>query len=222
MLEVTISLLSRDLRTAMRRWGDLVTPLMFFGLVGVLFPLALSPEPRMLRTIAPAVLWVAALLSTLLSLNALYRSDVEDGTMEQLVLSQTPLALAMFAKTAAHWALTGIPLVVAAPLFGVAYNLSATAIATLCLTLLIGSPTLCLLGSIGAALTAGVRQTGGLLALIVLPLMLPVLIFGARATDLAANGADPAGPVFLLGAMLALSASLAPFGAAAAMRITVD
>jgi heme exporter protein B len=142
--------------------------------------------------------------------------------MEQLVLGRTPLALAMFAKTVAHWGLTGLPLVIAAPLFGVAYNLPVASIGTLCLALLIGSPTLCLLGSIGAALTAGVRQTGGLLALIVLPLTLPILIFGARATDLAANGGDPAGPLYLLGAMLALSLSLAPLGAAAAMRITVD
>jgi heme exporter protein B len=222
MLEATLALLARDLRAALRRWGDIVTPLMFFALIGALFPLALSPEPRMLRSIAPAVLWVAALLSMLLSLNALYRADVEDGTMEQLVLSRTPLALAMFAKTAAHWALSGIPLVIAAPIFGIAYNLPGSSMVTLCMTLLIGTPTLCLLGSIGAALTAGIRQTGGLLALIVLPLMLPVLIFGARATDLAANGGDPAGALFLLGSILALALSLAPFGAAAAIRITVD
>lgn len=222
MFDAAASLLVRDLRTAFRRWGDIVTPIMFFGLVGALFPLALSPDRRVLLLIGPAVLWVAALLSTLLSLNALYRADVEDGTMEQLVLGRTPLALAMFAKTAAHWSLTGLPLVIAAPLFGVAYNLPAQSIVTLCVALLIGTPTLCLLGSIGAALTAGVRQTGGLLALIVLPLMLPVLIFGARATDLAANGGDPAGALYLLGAILALSLSLAPFGTAAAMRITVD
>jgi heme exporter protein B len=222
MLEAIISLLARDLRTALRRWGDVVTPLMFFGLIGALFPLALSPEPRVLRAIAPAVLWVGALLSILLSLNALYRADVEDGTMEQLILSRTPLAAAMFAKTVAHWVLTGVPLVAVAPLFGLAYDLPARSIGTLCLAFLIGSPTLCLLGSIGAALTAGLRQTGGLLALIVLPLMMPVLIFGARATDIAANGGDPAGPLYLLGAMLALSLSMAPLGAAAAMRITVD
>jgi heme exporter protein B len=214
--------LRRDLQFALRRWGDLATPLMFFVMVSTLFPLALSPAQEILQRIGPAVLWVAALLSTLLSLNALYRSDVEDGTMEQLLLQPQPLAVVMLAKTLAHWLLTGAPLVAVAPLVGITYYLPTEAIATLCATLLLGTPTLNLLGSVGAALTAGLRQATGLLALVVLPLMLPVLMFGARATDVAVAGDDPTGLLYLLAAMMFLAMSLAPIAAAAAIRITLD
>lgn len=222
MHELFIAIVRRDLRVALRRWGDLATPVMFFAMVSTLFPLALSPAQEMLQRIGPAVLWVAALLSTLLSLNALYRTDIEDGTMEQLLLQPEPLAVVMLAKTAAHWLLTGAPLVALAPLLGITYYLPGDAIMTLCATLMIGTPTLNLLGSVGAALTAGLRQASGLLALLVLPLMLPVLMFGARATDIAASGADPAGLLYLLGALLFLALSLAPLAAAAAIRITLD
>ncbi len=163
-----------------------------------------------------------SLLSTLLSLNSLYRGDIEDGTMEQLLLRPEPLAVVMLGKTLAHWLLTGAPLTALAPLLGITYYLPADAITTLCATLLVGTPTLSLLGSVGAALTAGLRQASGLLALLVLPLMLPVLMFGARATDVAANGGDPAGLLYLLGALLFLAASLTPIAAAAAIRITLD
>jgi heme exporter protein B len=195
---------------------------MFFAIVSSLFPLALSPAQQTLQMIGPAVLWVAALLSTLLSLNALYRGDIEDGTMEQLLLQPEPLAVVMLGKTLAHWLVTGAPLVALAPLLGITYYLPADAIMTLCATLIVGTPTLSLLGSVGAALTAGLRQASGLLALLVLPLMLPVLMFGARATDVAANGGDPAGLLYLLGALLFLAASLTPVAAAAAIRITLD
>lgn len=207
---------------AFRRWGDLFSPLMFFIMITALFPLALSPEHEMLRQLGPAVLWIAALLATLLSLNSLFRSDVEDGTMEQLVLSRYPLSLIILAKTTGHWLISGLPLIILAPVMAVTYYLNTEAITALCLTLLLGTPTLSLLGAVGAALTASIRQSGGLLALLVLPLMLPVLMFGARATDLAGAGEDITGPVYLLGAMLLLALSLLPVAAAAAIRISLD
>ncbi len=217
-----LAMVQRELQVAFKRWSDLLSPLMFFVLVTSLFPLALSPAQDVLRNLGPAVLWVAALLATLLSLNALFRTEVEDGTLEQLVISPYPLTLAIFAKTVAHWLLNGLPLVVLAPTLAVTYYLPAEGVRALCLTLLLGTPTLSLLGAAGAALTAGVRQTGGLLALVVLPLMLPVLMFGARATDLAGAGESIAGPLYLLGALLLLALSLLPLAAAAAIRISLD
>lgn len=219
---VLCAVMIRDLQVAFRHWGDLASPLMFFAIVSVLFPLALSPDVAMLRSIGPAVLWIGALLSALLSLNALFRSDLEDGTLEQLVLSAQPLSLLMLGKICAHWLVSGLPLVVLAPLLGLTYYLPGDAIRTLCVTLLIGTPILSLLGAIGAALTAGLRQAGGLLALLVLPLMLPTLMFGSRATDLAAAGDDPRGLLYLMAAMLALAVSLAPIAASAAVRVTLD
>lgn len=212
----------RDLQVAFKRSGDIVSPLAFYVIVTSLFPLALSPEREVLRNLGPAVLWIAALLATLLSLNALFRADIEDGTMEQLVIGPHPLAPIMLGKTLAHWLLSGLPLVLLAPVLAVTYHLPLSGVRGLCVTLLLGTPTLSLLGSIGAALTAGVRQSGGLLALLVLPLMLPVLIFGARATDLAASGEAITGPIYLLGAFLALALSVVPLAAAAAIRISVD
>jgi heme exporter protein B len=212
----------RDLRLAFRRWGDLASPLMFFAIVSTLFPLALSPTDDTLRAIGPAVLWVAALLSSLLALNGLYRADIEDGTMEQLLIRAEPVAPLMLAKTAAHWIVSGLPLVLLAPVLAITYHLPGDAIGTLCATLALGTPTLSLIGSIGAALTAGLRQAAGLLALLVLPLTLPVLMIGARATDAAASGGDATGLLYLLGALLFLALSLAPLAAAAAMRITLD
>lgn len=222
MRDVFLAIVRRDLQIAVRRWGDVASPLAFYMLVSALFPLALSPSDATLRVIGPAVLWVAALLSTLLSLNSLYRGDVEDGTMEQLLIRDEPVAVVMLAKTAAHWLVAGAPLALLAPVLGITYYLPAAAIETLCVTLLLGTPTLCLLGAVGAALTAGLRQASGLLALLVLPLMLPVLMFGARATDLAANGGDPTALYFILGAFLFLGVSLAPIAAGAAIRIAID
>jgi len=219
---ILLSVCLRDLQVALRRWGDLASPVVFYVMVTTLFPLALSPEHEVLRTLGPAVLWIAALLASLLSLNALFRTDVDDGSMEQLVIGPHPLALVMLGKTIAHWLLSGLPLVLLAPLLGVTYHLPAEGIAALCITLLLGTPTLSLLGSIGAALTAGVRQSGGLLAILVVPLMLPVLMFGARATALAAAGEDISGPLYLLGAFLALSITVVPLASAAAIRISLD
>ncbi len=212
----------RDLQVALRRWGDLASPIMFYVMVTTLFPLALSPEREVLRNLAPAVLWIAALLATLLSLNALFRSDVDDGSMEQLVIGPHPLAMIMLGKTFAHWLLSGLPLVLLAPILAITYHLPSEGVAALSLTLLLGTPTLSLLGSIGAALTAGVRQSGGLLAILVLPMMLPVLMFGARATELAATGEDISGPLFLLGAFFVLALTIVPLASAAAIRISLD
>ena len=217
-----LAVLRRDLALAYRRWGDVLSPLMFFTLVSALFPLALSPKREVLQELGPGVLWIAALLAMLLSLNALFRQDLEDGSMEQLVISPQPLALMMLAKALAHWLVAGLPLVAVAPLLAVTYHLPGPGVTALCATLLLGTPTLSLLGSIGAGLTAGVRQSGGLLALLVLPLCLPVLIFGARATALAAGGEVITGPLYLLAAFLLLALSLVPLATASAIRISLD
>lgn len=217
-----LAVVRRDLRIAFRRLPDLASPLMFFAIVITLFPLAISPEPTVLREIGPGVLWVAALLATLLALNTLFRSDFDDGSLEQLALSTHPLPLLVFGKILAHWLISGVPLVVLSPLLALSYDLSLNTLQVLALALLIGTPTLSLLGSVGAALTAGVRQAGGLLALLVLPLMLPVLVFGARATTLAATGQDPAGPLYLLAALAVLAVTLGPFATAAAVRVSLE
>lgn len=215
-------ILGRDLRVGLRRWTDATNSALFFILVVTLFPLALSPKADALRAIAPGVLWIAALLASLLSLHLLFRADLEDGTLEQLLLLPHPLGWMLLAKVTAHWLITGIPVVVVAPVLAITYHLPGRALGILTLTLLLGTPILSLMGSIGAALTAGLRGSGVLLAFIVAPLMLPVLILGARATDLALAGENPAGPIYLLGALLLLAVSLAPVIAAGAVRVSAD
>jgi len=217
-----VAVLRRDLQVSMRQLADVSSPLLFFVLVIALYPLALSPRPEVLRLIGPGVLWISALLATLMSLNSLFRADLEDGTLEQLLLQPQPLALAMLAKITAHWLSSGLPLVLLAPLLAITYHLPLDAGLALAIGLLLGTPVLSLVGAIGAALTAGIRQGGALLALLVTPLMLPVLIMGARATDLAASGESVTGIFYLLGAMLALALPLAPLAAALAIRISLD
>lgn len=216
------AVIQRELQIAFQRLGDLVSPLIFYVLVTALFPLALSPKREVLENLGPAVLWIAALLALLLSMNVLFRTDIEDGSMEQLVIGPHSLPMIMLGKTIAHWLVSGLPLVILAPLLAVTYYLPGQGVRALCLTLLIGTPTLSLLGSIGAALTAGIRQSGALLALLVIPLMLPVLMYGARATDLAARGEIIDGPLYLLSAFLVLSLTLVPLASAAAIRISLD
>jgi heme exporter protein B len=213
---------ARDLLVAWRRWSDAANPALFFILVVTLFPLALSPRPEFLRAIAPGVLWVAALLASLLALNGLFRADVDDGSMEQLLLVDCPLPLVVLAKVAAHWLTSSVPVLVMAPLLAITYHLPATALPVLLGSLLLGMPVLCLIGSVGAALTVGIRQGGALLAVMVGPLMLPVLMLGARATDLAVLGENPTGILYLLGALLALAIGLAPLGAALGVRISLE
>jgi heme exporter protein B len=215
-------LFERDLRLAMRRWGQAADPLLFFIMVTTLFPLALSPEMSRLRDVAPGVLWVAALLSSLLAADTLLKSDAQDGTLEQYVLSGQPLTLLLLVKTAAHWFLTGLPLVLVSPLVAIALGAPGSALGTIMIALTLGTWTLSLLGAIGAALTIGVRRGSLLLSLLVLPLAMPVLIFGARSAELAIAGLDARAAVYLLASLLVLAITLAPLTAAAAVRISLD
>jgi heme exporter protein B len=214
--------LMRDLRLAFRKRGQLVQPLVFFALVTLLFPLAISPELARLREIAPGVLWVAALLASLLALEFLFRDDAHDGTLEQYAIAGQSLIALMFAKTLAHWLLTGVPLALMAPLAGLSLGAPAGALAGIVVSVAVGTVVLSLIGSIGAALTLGVKRSGALLALLTLPLSLPVLIFGARATQLAITGAPLLAPLELLAALAVLGVTLAPIAAAAAVRISLE
>lgn len=216
------SLLKRELTLAARKPADAATPLVFFAIVVSLFPLGVSPEPAVLRTLAPGVLWVAALLATLLSLNRLFAVDYADGTLELLALSPQPLAVLAATKTLAHWLTTGLPLVLLSPLLAVQLNLPEQAYGTLLLALLLGTPVLSLIGAVGAALTLGLRGGGVLLSLLVLPLYTPILIFGAGAVTAAAGGLDPEAYLSLLGAFLAVALAFIPWATATALRISLD
>lgn len=221
-LEAARLMLARDLRLALRKRGQLIQPLAFFAIVTTLFPLGISPELSRLRDVAPGVLWVAALLSSLLALDFLFRDDAYDGTLEQHVLSGQSLTWLLFAKTVAHWLLTGLPLALMAPLAGLSLGVPAGSVAGIVASVALGSVSLSLIGSVGAALTLGVRRNGALLALLTLPLSMPVLIFGARATELAIKGAAYGPPMYLLGALAVLGVTLAPLAAAAAVRISLE
>jgi heme exporter protein B len=212
----------RDLRLAMRRRADTAAAMFFFVIVASLFPLGVGPEPALLRTMAPGVVWVAALLASMLSLGRLFADDHQDGTLEQLLLSVCPLPLIVLAKMAAHWLCSGLALTLVAPLLALQFDLPASSIGVLTLSLLIGTPLLSLIGGIGAALTVGVRGAGVLLSLLVLPLCVPVLIFGAGAVDAAAAGLAVGAHYSLLGAMLVLALFAAPIAAAAALRIALE
>lgn len=212
----------RDLTLAWRRWDEVAQPLIFYVVVTTLFPLATTPDLDELSKIASGVVWVAALLASLLALESLFRSDVEDGTMEQWVLSGQPLGWLLLAKVVCHWVVTGLPLVVIAPIVGTALGLPFAAWGTLVVSLLLGTATLSILGGIGAALTVGVRRGSVLLSLLVLPLAMPLLIFGARAVTMAMDGDSPAGPLQLLAAIFFLVLSLGPVAMSAAIRISVE
>ncbi len=222
LLTIVRLVVSRDLRLAVRHWDQALQPLIFFIVVTTLFPLAISPALQQLRGISAGVVWVAAMLASLLALESLFRPDVEDGTMEQWVLSGQPLSVLLLAKTVTHWLLSGLPIVLLSPLVGTALGMPSDVWGVLAGALALGSASLSLLGGIGAALTVAVRRGSVLLALLVLPLQMPVLIFGARAVDLAMHGESVAGPLNLLAAMALLFVSLAPFAMAAAMRISVE
>lgn len=214
--------LRRDLRLALRKPSQFVQPLVFFAIVTTLFPLAISPELSRLREIASGVLWVGALLASLLALEFLFRDDASDGTLEQYALSGQPLTWLVFAKTAAHWFLTGVPLSIMAPLASGALGVPYEAMPWIIVPIALGTLALSLIGSICAALTLGVKRGGVLLTLLTLPLAMPVLIFGSQATDLAIRGASFAAPLYLLGAMAALALTLAPLAAAAAVRLSLE
>ena len=217
-----VTLLARDLTLANRHRAELANPLIFFVIVVSLFPLGISPEPDVLQRLAPGIIWVAALLATLLSLDSLFRSDFDDGALEQMALSPHPLSVLVLAKVLAHWLVTGLPLILAAPLLGVLLHLPGAAMTTLLASLALGTPVMSLLGAIGLALTVGLRRGGMLLSLLVLPLYVPILIFGASAVSAAATGLPATGQLAFLGALLALSLSLTPLAAAAALRISLN
>ncbi len=214
--------LKRDLLLSYRRKSDLVNPLIFFLMVATLFPLGVSPDPTFLADVAPGVVWVAALLATLLSMDSLFRSDFEDGTLEQILLSPQPLYMVVLAKVLAHWMLTGLPLTILAPVLGVMLFLPADGMWGLVLSLLLGTPTLSLVGAIGAALTVGLRKGGVLISLLVLPLYIPLLIFGSAAVQAAVTGLPLGGYLAILGAMLSLGLVMAPLAIGAALRISVS
>lgn len=219
---IIAAVIARDLQLAMRSRAEMVQPFLFFILVVSLFPLGVGPEPELLRRMAPGVIWVAALLATYTALDGLLRSDLQDGTLEQFLLSPVPLPWLLLGKIFAHWLITGLPLVVAAPLLALLLDLPGMAMSTLLLALLLGTPTLSLVGAIGVALTAGLPRGGLLLALIVMPLYVPVLIFGAGAVAAAATGLTAIGQLYILAAMLILALTLAPLAMAAGLRIALS
>ena len=212
----------RDLMLAWRRRADVLATLFFFVIVVSLFPLSISPDPRLLKSIAPGVVWVAALLASMLSLGRVFSNDYVDGTLEQMLLTPQPLYLIVLGKVLAQWLVSELPLVLIAPLMGIQFGLSRNTLVTLTVSLLLGTPVLSLIGSIGAALTLGLRGSGVLVALLVLPLYIPVLIFGALAVDASIAGLDSQSHLSLLGAVLALSLVFAPWATCAALRISVE
>jgi heme exporter protein B len=214
--------LRRDLKIVLRHKGDALNVLVFFVVVASLFPLGVGPEPNQLRAMAAGVAWIAALLAALLSLPRLFAADYADGTLEQMLVAPQPLALVVLGKIVAHWLVTGLPLALVAPLIGLQYALPTDALCVLLLSLLIGTPVLSLLGAAGAALTLGVRGGGALLGLLVLPLCVPVLVFGAGAVGAQLSGLDASAHLSLLGAFLAVSSLVGPWAACAALRVALD
>ncbi|MFI2810313.1 MULTISPECIES: heme exporter protein CcmB [Microbulbifer] len=216
------ALLQTELRLALRRRSDIANPLLFFVTVLALLPLGVGPEPGLLARLAPGMIWVMALLATLLSQESLFRSDFEDGSLEQLTLSPQPLYFGVLAKVAVHWLVTGLPLALLSPLLGLMLNLPAAGYACLLLSLLLGTASLSLIGAVGAGLTVALRRPGLLLALIVMPLYVPVLIFGTGAVQAAVDGYAYSVQLAILAALLAAAAALAPLAAAGAIRISTD
>ena len=219
---VFFQVLKRDLILAFRHRGEIANPLLFFIIVVSLFPLGVGPTPSTLETIAPGIIWVAALLSAMLSLDGMFRSDFEDGSLEQITMSHHPLSVLVLAKILAHWLITGLPLLFAAPLLGVLLYLPSEAMKTLVITLALGTPILSLVGAIGMGLTVGLKRGGVLLSLLVLPLYIPVLIFGSMAVNEAAAGLAVDGYIYILSALLMFTLSLSPIATAASIRISTS
>lgn len=222
MFTVLRCVIYRDLLLAYRRWADVLTALVFFVIVVSLFPLGVGPEPNLLRTIAPGVIWVAALLASMLSLTRMFAADYADGTLEQMLLSAAPLGVIVAAKIVAHWLVTGLLVVLIAPVLALQFDLHQPLLGTLTLSLLLGTPVLSMIGAIGAALTLGLRGGGALLSLLVLPLYVPVLIIGAGSVDMAAAGLGAEAHFLLLAALLVVAAAFAPWAVAAALRISAE
>lgn len=222
MIATALAVVRRDLLLAARQRADIANTLLFFVVVVTMVPLGVGPELNTLRTIAPGVVWVAALLAAILSLNRLFANDYADGTLEQMLLTGEPLPVIVLAKCAAHWLVTGLPITVMAALLGVMFDLGLAATLTLMLTLALGTPALSLIGAVGAALTLGLRGGGVLISLLVLPLYVPVLIFGAGAVEAVAGGLEPTGHLLLLTAISLGASVLAPWAIAAALRISLE
>jgi heme exporter protein B len=216
------TLVGRELRLALRQRADAVLVVLFFVLVAAIFPFGVGPEPNLLARMAPGVIWVAALLAVLLSLERLFLADYEDGALELLILSPLPLELVVLGKALAHWLTTGLPLIAAAPLIALLYNMDSAGLAMLILAMALGSPSLSLIGAVGAALTLGARRGGVLIPLLVLPLNVPVLIFGVGAIDAALAGLAARPHLLILGAILLVSLAVAPLAGAAALRQAME
>jgi heme exporter protein B len=219
MLRASLAMLRRDLLLALRHPGELLDAWFFFVLIVCLFPLGTRPDANLLQAFAPAIIWIAALLATLLSLERIFRADFADGSLEQILLSPQPLTILVLAKVLAHWLSSGLLLMLATPLLALVLGLPWDALPVLLMSLGLGTPILSLVGAIAVALTAGIRGAGLLLPLLLLPLYTPVLIFGSHAVQAAAEGTSAAGPLYMLAAMLALAVTLAPLAIAAALRI---
>ena len=222
MLMPILAVIVRDLRLALRRRSDIASVLFFFIIVASLFPLGIGPEPQLLKKLAPGVLWVGALLATMLSLPRLFADDHRDGTLEQLVLAPQPLGLTVIGKVLAHWLVSGLPLALLAPVLGIQFDLETDALLILTVSLLIGTPALSGIGAIGAALTLGLRGGGVLVSLLVLPLYIPVLIFGAGAVDATVTGMGAEAHLSILGALAIAGVFFAPWATAAALRISLE
>ncbi len=216
------AVLRRDLILAFRRRAEVANPVFFFILVVTLFPLGVGAHPKLLQAMAPGIIWVSALLAVMLSLDSLFRSDFDDGSLEQLLLSAHPLTVLVLAKIIAHWLLTGLPLLIVAPLLAIFLGLPDQAMGTLLITLVLATPVLSLIGSIGVSLTVGLRRGGMILSLLVLPLYVPVLIFASNAVEMAGNGLPVDAQINILIAIFFMSAVLAPLPAAAAIRMSIN
>ncbi len=219
---VLYRILARDIQVALRRQSDVAAVFFFFIIAASLFPLGSGADPKLLSAMAPSVLWVMALLSCMLSLSRMFSSDYADGTLEQMMISNQPVVLIVLMKILAHWILSGLPLIFVAPLIGLQFNLGGAELQILAVSLLMGTLALSLIGSIGAALTLGIRGTGVLIAILVLPLYIPVLVFGAGAVNAVSIGMSPNGALSLLGAVLAMALVFAPLASAAALRIALE
>ncbi|MCG7537185.1 heme exporter protein CcmB [Pseudoalteromonas sp. OOF1S-7] len=217
-----VAVYRKDVTLAFRQRAEIVNPLLFFLIVISLFPLAIGPEPALLGRMAAGIIWVAALLSTMLGLDKLFRDDYADGSLEQMIASPYPVSLSVLAKVAAHWTITGLPMVLMAPLFALLMNLDSQALGATILTLLIGTPLLSFIGAIGAALTVGLQKGGILMSLLVLPLYIPVLIFATSAIDTASMSVAYGGQLAILGAMLAVAIVTAPIAISSALRVSVS
>ncbi|MBT3329910.1 MAG: heme exporter protein CcmB [Rhodospirillaceae bacterium] len=221
-MNIFLAIITRDLLLAVRQGGATFLALVFFLLTVTLFPLGIGPEPAILARVAPGVLWVAALLAAMLSLDRLFQADFEDGSLEQLTLSGLPISLIVLAKIITHWLTTGLPLLLAAPVLAILLNMDNEGFAALLLTMLIGTPALSLIGAIGAALTLTVRRGGVLLSLLVLPLYIPVLIFGVSGIDAAVHGLNAKPHLLLLAALTVAAIPLCPWAAAAAVKLSLE